>query len=219
MVSIRSTVLLTLVVGAAVRASTVLTEDEQKSYSDAFVRQQKQTKTFQADLKQTLRLRGLKRPVESEGRLSYRAPDSLLIKFTQPAGEYLLIKGDDVYLKKANRPLTHRTSTPGRTGPGQEMRFLLSLFQNGVAEFANEFNVQMSRTDGQLLVSLLPKKPDPRFPMSAIENVMELPSLEIRATKVNFDADNSVSYEFLNPRRNEPLDATLFEPPAADRKL
>src|SRR5437867_7020056 len=113
-------------VGRFVCALT-LSEAERQPYVDAFVRTQQLTQTYQADLKQTVRLHGLKNPVESVGRILYKAPDKLRINFTQPAGEYMLIGGDEVYFKKANRPL--------RKSADRNADMLLSAFQGGVKQW------------------------------------------------------------------------------------
>jgi len=59
-----------LVLAALTHAATPLNDVDRKPYIDAFVRKQQETQTYEATLKQTLRLRGLKEPVESEGRVS-----------------------------------------------------------------------------------------------------------------------------------------------------
>jgi outer membrane lipoprotein-sorting protein len=105
----------------------MLSDAERQQHTDVFVRTQQQTQTFQADVKQTVRLHGLKKPVESIGRLFYKAPDKLRIQFTQPAGEYLLIVGNDVFSKKTNRPL--RRSKDPNAG------MLLKLFQGDVSDW------------------------------------------------------------------------------------
>ena len=53
-----------------------------------FQKKQKQTKSFECDLKQILKIEDIKEPIESKGHIYYKAPDKLLIKFDEPANEF-----------------------------------------------------------------------------------------------------------------------------------
>ncbi len=183
----------------------MLSEAERRAHDEAFARLQQQTRTYQADLKQTVRLRGLQKPVESTGTIYFQAPGQLRISFTQPAGEYLLITGNDVYVKKANRPLRHNTADPNA-------QMLLSLFRGYVKDWEKKFRVTCARDADRLIVTLRDERIE-------IENVVALPSYEIRSVQVRFDADNSMTYEFTHAVRNQPLDGRLFEVSEFDRKL
>src|SRR5207249_767411 len=145
-----------------------LSEAERKPLVDAFVRLQQQTQTYQADLRQTVRLRGLNKPVESIGKIFYKAPGSLRISFAQPAGEYMLINGEKVYSKKTNRPL--------RKSKDRNAGMLLTLFQGGVKNWEEEFDITYAREDDRLFVTLQPRRTEMKV---EIENVVVLPSYNI----------------------------------------
>ena len=191
----------------------MLSVAERQPYVDAFVRAQQQTQTYQAELKQTVRLRGLQKPVESAGHIYYRAPGSLRLSFTQPADEYMLLTGDDLYLKKANRALIHRKS------PGENARMLLELFRGGEKDWEEKFDITYARENDHLIVTLHPKQPDAKMHGVEIENIVALPSYDIRSIQIRFDKDSSMTYEFSHAVRNAPLDDKLFEVSAFDRKL
>ena len=208
-----------LVLAALTHAATPLNDVERKPYIDAFVRKQQETQTYEATLKQTLRLRGLKEPVESEGRVCYKAPGELLMSFSKPAGDYLIVTGADIYLKKANRPLVHRKSAAKQTRPDQNAQLLLSLFQGGAADWGAQFDIDMARDGDQLIVTMRPKQPAAAARQVRIENMIALPSNEIRSIQISFGEDNSLTYEFSDAKRNRPIDDKLFVAPDSDRKL
>jgi outer membrane lipoprotein-sorting protein len=198
---------------------TSLSETERQPYIDVFVAKQKTTETYQARMRQTLRLRGLKHPVVSEARVFYKAPASLLMAYTKPAGDYLIVTGEDVYVKKANRPLTHRKNPTQRAHPAENAQMLLSLFQGGAKDWSELFNFEMARDDDRLIVTMHPKETDARSRDVLIENVIALPPYEIRSITISFGEQNSMTYEFSDAIRNESLDDKLFVPPASDRKM
>jgi outer membrane lipoprotein-sorting protein len=208
-----------LLLGATALALTPLNDTERQPYIDAFVAKQQHTQTYEAELHQTLHLSGLKKPIESEARVYYKAPDSMRLSFTSPPGEYLIITGDDVYLKKANRPLVHRKNSAQNNRPGQDARMLLSLFQGGAKDWGALFAFDMARDGDRLIITMHPKQGDAQARSFTIENVIALPVYELQSIQISFGQDNAMTYEFTNAMRNEPIDDTLFVPPESDRKL
>src|SRR5260221_8669166 len=93
MVSIRTTIAALLLTGGwgGVHADT---------NADAFVAHQAATRTFAADLQQTFHWSFPPKHVESLGHISYQAPDFLAIVLTNPAPELVLVRGDDLYIKR-----------------------------------------------------------------------------------------------------------------------
>ncbi len=188
----------------------VLSAAETDAFITAFNAKQGATQTYQAELTQQLQLRGLKRPAESRGQLFYRAPAELLLRYDQPAGEFLLLKDADVWFKKTDRPLVHRHQVAGGANPGKS---LLMLFRDDPDGVRRQFNVTVARTNSTLQVTLTPKEKDPHMRLVAIENVVREADLEVLSVRTIFEGQNQITYEFTNPRRNAPLDAALFAPP------
>jgi outer membrane lipoprotein carrier protein len=211
MVSIRSAFSILVLTGFTSYGSVVpVSEDEQKDYSIRFEKRQRQTRTLEADLTQTLRLSGIKEPIKSEGHLFYKAPHFLLIRFSKPEGEFVLIRGREVFVKKSGKNLVHRKLSEHSSLRETNILGLLAIFQN-VSEFDKDFNVAMERTKNRLFVTLTPKDTSGDRPV--ILNTLTLPELNIRAIRVTFGQSNNILYEFSNQKRNEEMDSKLFEPP------
>jgi hypothetical protein len=51
------------------------------------------------------------------------------------------------------------------------------------------------------------------FPLRSVENVIGWPSLDVRSMRIGLIWDSYITYEFRNPRRNQPLAAAVFEVP------
>ena len=98
------------------------------------------------------------------------------------------------------------------------MRFLLDLFQNGATNTLAHYDAVMTRTNAELRVTLTPKQPRPqsREPVR-IESWISLPDLELRQMRVQFENQNAITYRFIDPVRDEPLDGRVFEPRGEDR--
>jgi outer membrane lipoprotein-sorting protein len=206
MVSIRAALTAWLVVigPATARAET---------NTEAFVAHQATTRTFEADLRQTFHWSFPHRHVESLGRISYQAPGFLAMVFTSPAPELVLVRGDDLYIKRDKEALaTYRLEV--RNGkPTQKVQFLLSFFQNGCTNFAELFDARIESSDDAHTVTLLPKHPGRMFPLRSVDNVIAWPSMDVRSMRIGLIWDSYILYEFTNPRRNQPLDANIFEAP------
>jgi hypothetical protein len=214
MVSIRTAVTALLVgVGpAAVRADT---------NAEAFVAHQTATRTFAADVRQTFHWSFPRRHVVSLGQISYQAPGFLAMVFTSPAPELVLVRGDDLYIKRDKKALARYKLEVHNGKPTQEVQFLLSFFQNGCTNFAGLFDARTEsapisksgQTDDAHTVTLLPKHPGRMFPLRSVDNVIAWPSMDVRSMRIGLIWDSYILYEFTNPRRNQPLDASVFEAP------
>jgi hypothetical protein len=206
MVSIRAAVTALLVgIGpAAVRADT---------NAEAFVAHQTATRTFDADVRQTFHWSFPHRHVESLGHLSYQAPGFLAMAFTSPVPELVLVRGDDLYIKRDKKALVRYKLEVHNGKPTQDVQFLLGFFQNGCTNFAELFDARITPDDHALTVTLLPKHPGRMFPLRSVENVIAWPSMDVRSMRIGLIWDSYILYKFTNPRRNQPLDATVFEAP------
>jgi outer membrane lipoprotein-sorting protein len=220
MVSIRSTqclartlvfsVLLLTVLSAW--ASYTISEEEQKTHSLSFESKQRKTRSLQADLVQTLRIKGVDEPIRSTGRLYYQAPDLLFFEYTDPADEWMLIRGMELYVKKSDKGLVRRKLRPRSDMKGSSMGMLLSLFQNGATDYDDLFDIGMQRTKKQLFVTLTSKESENAEPIQ-IENTLSLPDLNIQSIRVRFDPKHQVLYELRNVIRNQSIDPTIFKVP------
>jgi hypothetical protein len=206
MVSIRAAVTALLIVGN-------LTGARADTNADMFVAHQVATRTFEADLRQTFHWSFPRRHVESLGHISYQAPAFLAIVLTNPAPEFVLVRGDDLYIQRDKERLAKYKLAVRNGKPTQNVQFLLSFFQNGCTNFAELFDACITRTDDVQTVTLLPRHPGRMFPLRSVDNVIAWPSMDVRSMRIGLIMNSYIAYEFRNPRRNQPLDARVFEAP------
>jgi len=206
MVSIRSAIAALVLTGGwvEVRADT---------NADAFAAHQAATRTFAADLRQVFHWSFPPKHVESLGHISYQAPDFLAIVLTNPAPELVLVRGDDLYIKRDKKALARYKLGVHNGKPTQNVQFLLSFFQNGCTNFAGLFDAQVTQTNDAQTVTLIPKHVLQMLPLRSVDNVISWPSMDVRAMRIGLILDSYITYEFTNPRRNQPLDAAVFEVP------
>jgi hypothetical protein len=206
MVSIRAAVA-ALLVGVGPAASRADTNAE------AFVAHQTATRTFEADVRQTFHWGFPRRHVESLGRVSYQAPEFLAMVFTSPAPELVLVRGENLYIKRDKKALARYKLEVHNGRPTQSVQFLLDFFQNGCTNFAGLFDARVTSSSDACAVTLLPQHPGRMFPLRSVENVIAWPSMDVRSMRIGLIWDSYILYEFTNPRRNQRLDATVFEAP------
>ena len=209
MVSIRSlgAALLIAGSGAVVRAA------DTNADTQAFIAHQAATQTFEADLRQTFHWTIPPHHVESIGHISYRAPGWLAIVLTNPVPELVLVRDGVLYSRRGNKPPAKYKSDVRNGKPTQNVQFLLGFFQNGCTNFAGLFNVHTTYRGDSHLGTLLPKHAAQMFPLRSVDNVIEWPSMDVRSMRIGLIFGSYISYDFSNPRRNQPLDARVFEVP------
>ncbi|HTS17660.1 MAG TPA: outer membrane lipoprotein carrier protein LolA [Verrucomicrobiae bacterium] len=181
--------------------------------ADEFVAHQVATRTFEADLRQIFHWGFPPRHIESLGHLSYQSPDFLAIVLTNPAPELVLARGDDLYIKRDRKALARHKLAVRNGKPTQNVQFLLGFFQNGCTNFADLFDAKIGRTADQCTVTLTPKHMLQMLPLRSVENVIALPSMDVRYMRIGLILDGYITYEFSNPHRNQPLNASVFEVP------
>ena len=147
------------------------------------------------------------------GHISYRAPDHLAIVLTNPAPELVLVRGDELYIKRDRKRLAKYKLEVRNGKPTQNVQFLLSFFQNGCTNFAGLFDVSVTTTDDVRTATLTPKHPLQMFPLRSVDNVIAWPSMNVRFMRIGLIMGGYIVYEFHNPRRNQPLDDAVFEVP------
>jgi|SRR5579862_2376566 len=195
-----------LVIGGAI-------DTRGETNADAFVAHQAATQTFAADLRQVFHWSFPPKHVESLGRICYQAPDFLAIALTNPAPELVLVRGDDLYIKRDKKALAKYKLAVHNGKPTQNVQFLLSFFQNGCTNFAGLFDAQVAQTGDVQTVSLVPKHALQMLPLRSVDNAISWPSMDVRSMRIGLIWDSYITYEFTNPRRNQPLDAAVFVVP------
>jgi len=181
--------------------------------ADAFVAHQAATQTFEADLRQVFHWSFPRKHVESLGHISYQAPAFLAIVLTNPVSELVLVRGDDLYIQRDKKAPAKYKLEVHNGKPTQNMQFLLSFFQNGCTNFVGLFNATVTQSNDVATVMLRPKHYAQMLPLRSVESVIAWPSFDVRSMRIGLIWDSYITYEFSNPRRNQPLAAGVFEVP------
>ncbi len=190
-----------------------LTAARADTNAEAFIAHQAATQTFEADLRQVFHWSFPRKHVESLGHISYQAPDFLAIVLTNPAAELVLVRGDDLYIQRDKKAPAKYKLEVHNGKPTQNVQFLLSFFQNGCTNFAGLFDATVTQSNDNQTVMLRPKHPALMLPLRSVENVIAWPSFDVRSMRIGLILDSYITYEFKNPRRNQPLAAAVFEVP------
>jgi outer membrane lipoprotein-sorting protein len=203
-----------IVMGGNLHAGQAASASDVAAFDKGFAAVQESTRTFRADVAQTLHLQGLAKPITSTGTLYYANPDKLLIRFSQPAGEWMLVNGSQVAIQKQGKPLERRDLTAdGRAS--SHAASLLDFFHADPARWHHDFDVSMTRDGARLFVHLKPWM-TPTATSQGVEQIvttLQLPGYDILEMDVTINAGNSVDYQFTHGVRNAALDPALFKIP------
>jgi outer membrane lipoprotein-sorting protein len=183
-------------------------------YDQGFSAVQQATHSYRADITQTLHLQGLAHPLTSMGALYYAGPDKLLVRFSQPAGEWMLVNGSQAAIQKAGKPIERRDlATQGRAA--SHAASLLDFFHADPTRWHHDFDVSMTRDGDKLFVHLKPWM-TPTATSQGVEQIVTtllLPRYDIVGMSITINAGNSVDYQFAHGERNAALDPALFQIP------
>lgn len=199
---------------AAPMHATPVSDADLARYDSGFAAVQRSTHTFKADITQTLRLQGLAHPLESVGTLSYADPDKLLIRFSKPAGEWMLVNGSQTAIQKTGKPLErHDLTAQGRSA--SHTASLLDFFHADPARWHKDFDVSMTRDGDTLSVHLKPWM-TPTATSQGVQEIVTkllLPKYDILEMTITLNGANSVDYQFAHGERNAAIDPALFKVP------
>jgi outer membrane lipoprotein-sorting protein len=181
---------------------------EQARYEKKFTQTQQSTKTFFASVRQILSLSGMKKPLVSLGKIYFQNPQGwLLIRYTQPKGEYVLLRDDELFIQKKGKPLKIQ---PLKNEGGFMM--LRRFFQEDAESWKKDFAVSMFKDAKDLIVMLTPKKRDKMQPLS-IETRVNRETFSPQKIRLFFEGDNEIIYEFNQAQRNVAISPQLFDLP------
>ncbi|MGV3533151.1 MAG: LolA family protein [Chthoniobacteraceae bacterium] len=203
--------LLTLCALQVVTQAAPLPPAKAKALHDRFEERQKETRTWSADFVQTLNMRGMKKPVISEGTITYRAPDSLRIDFRKPAGEYVLAVGNRLFIQKAGKRLAEKSLSDDNAG--KPIQSLLGLLQGRPAETEEQFVTAVSQESGAYVITLTKKEDGGGRLPRRITNIVAQDTMNIREVRVEMPSGGTLSYSFREIARNLPVSAAAFEVP------
>ncbi|MGH8520073.1 MAG: LolA family protein [Gammaproteobacteria bacterium] len=197
--------------GAATLAAP-LSAERASALRAQFQTRQRETLTWSATIVQTLTLPGVRDPVVSQGTLAYRAPDRLRLDYTRPAGEFVLVLGDRLFIQKTGARLAEKSLR--EDSAGKPFLSLLGLLRGQPAEQESDYTPEVKR-EGDGYAVVLTRKPDASSRMPArITNTIAADTLEVREVVVVLPSGGVLRYRFDDITRNRPLDAAHFTAPA-----
>jgi outer membrane lipoprotein-sorting protein len=195
--------------GITAASAAPLSPSKAEALRERFEAHQRETRTWSADFTQTLKMPGMRAPVASEGTIFYRAPGDLRIDFSKPAGEFVLIRGDRLFIQKPGKRLAEKSMNDNA---GRPFLSLIGMLRGRPTENEEQFEQEVS-DEGKSYVIVLTKKEDAskRLP-SRITNVVT-ESLNIREVLVELPNGGSLAYSFRDVSRNKPVPAAAFTLP------
>ena len=199
-----------LLAGSTTLAAPPLSTEEASALRARFQTRQRETLTWSAAVVQTLTLPGLRDPVVSTGTLAYRAPDRLRLDFTKPAGEFVLILGDRLFIQKTGARLAEKSLR--EDSAGKPFLSLLGLLRGQPAEEENDYTQEVRREDHYAVVLTRNAGASAQMP-ARIVNRIAADTLEVREVVVDLPSGGVLSYRFDAITRNAPLDPARFAAP------
>lgn len=175
-----------------------------------FQRRQRTAKSWSATFTQTVSMPGMRKPVVSEGALSYKAPGMLRLEFTKPAGDLVVVNGDRVFIQKAGKRASEKSLAEDRAGKPFES--LLGLLGGRPMEEESLYVPELSLDRGVYTLVLSLKPEGSKQLPKRITNTFDADSLEVREVLVELPNKGTISYRFSAVVRNRALDAGLFAP-------
>jgi outer membrane lipoprotein-sorting protein len=185
-----------------------LSPEEDADLTRRFIASQRSLRTYRAEFEQSLSLLGLRNPSVSKGTFSYRAPDDVRIDYSQPAGDFFLLRGEQFHLAKNGNPPRSYPATD------RSARVLVALrkIMGGRTEAGAGMVRKVRREGSDYVVTLTPETPSRDVP-ERIENRIDAGSLALKRMTVTLPRGTSMEFSFSNPERNAKVDEKLFEQP------
>ena len=184
-----------------------LSPEEMRRLEKRFVQTQQSIRTLRADFEQVIRMPGMRDPVVSRGEFLYRAPNDLRVTFTDPPGDYLLLRGDTFEMARAGKPPARKPSTDRSA---RALVAIRKVLRGEPESLEDKMDHKISRLDQEFVVSLTPVTRSPQLP-EKIENRVDAETLLLRNMTITLPRGMFLEYRFSRPRRNIPLDGTLFQ--------
>lgn len=172
-----------------------------------FFRAQQGHRTLTAAFTQTVTAPGLPAPVVSEGHVYYRAPDSLLVEYTSPAGDFLQLQGNRFTTRRSGDKIATRSADH----PSARALVALRDVLRGQPP-AEEMVRRVTREGAFFRVTLNPSFAGPDTP-GMIENLVEAKSLQLRSLGVSLPRGAVMTFDFRQIRTNRSLPSGLFSTP------
>lgn len=183
-----------------------LPENEAAALEQRFLSAQRNTRTLRADFRQIVTAPGLRDAAVSEGRLLYRAPDDLLVIYTKPAGDYLLLRGETFTSSRAGNLTTRNASHSS----ARALTALRDVLLGTPPDSPMKRDVSIG--SGEYTVTLVPSNAGPNQP-ERIENVLDASNLQWQSMTITLPRGATMQFQFSLVRRNAAIDTKAFDLP------
>lgn len=192
-----------------------LSPDQAAALRADFQKHWQQTKLLAVPFTQTVTMPGLRQPIVSTGTLAYRAPEELRLDFTQPAGEFVLVLGDRLYLQKTGKRVAVKSLS--QDNAGKPFRSLLGLLRGQLAETETQYTAEILRVDQNWRVVLTRKRGASGRGPERITNTIGTDTFHVREILVELATGGTIHFAFGKPQAKQTVPDNLFIPPAVGR--
>lgn len=185
-----------------------LSPAEDAILSQNFIESQRSIRTYRATFEQSVSLLGLRNPSVSKGTFLYRAPHDLRIEYSQPAGDFFLLLGNDFYVARDEKPVQKRPASD------RSARILVALrkVMNGHSDAGTKMTRKVRRDGTEFVITLTPETPDADVP-EKIENRIDGHSLFLKEMTISLPRGTRMQFRFSEPKCNAEVDMSLFAAP------
>lgn len=171
--------------------------------------------TWTADVTQTRNLKSLAKPLVTEGRVWFAAPNRFRWEIGDPPQTIAVRKTDEMLviyprLKRAERFPLHQQNV----GPFKDTLALLDAgFPRSRADLDSRFQIASQSVSNEVCtVVLRPKSPSARRMMPEVRVSFGTNDWTLRSTELQFGDGSTMHNRFTNPKLNPPIDERLFIP-------
>jgi len=182
---------------------------------DHWLTAQTKVDTWSADLLQTRHLKALNQPLLTPGRVWFKAPNLFRWELGNPVRTVAIREPERlVLLYPALKRAEIYPLTGDREGPWRSSLALLEAgFPRHRSQLESQFDIVSATSQdppGNWTLELAPKDKNARRWISRLQVVLQLPSLNLTATELEFGDGSRLRNDFTNILLNPPLDPTLL---------
>jgi outer membrane lipoprotein-sorting protein len=182
---------------------------------DSWFAAQANIHTWSADFIQTRTLKTLTQPLKAAGRVWFAAPNQFRWELGNPAQTIALRQADQMLVIYPRLQRAERYPMTGaQTGPWKDALILLEAgFPRSRADLEAKFRMSSQSISNEVLtLALEPKSAGARRMIPQLKVAFATNDFTLRATELQFADGSTLRNAFSNPKMNEKIDATLFEP-------
>jgi outer membrane lipoprotein-sorting protein len=182
---------------------------------DRWLAAQSKIQTWSADVVQTRTLKSFAQPLQSNGRVWFRAPTEFHWELGNPATTIAVRQTNQMLVIYPKfRRVEKYPLDPAKIGAWKDALALLEAgFPRNKAEMEERFQIVNVAPAGEVTeVTLDPKSSAARRMLQQLKIGFDNKDLALTFTELKFADGSVIRNDFKNPKINEPVDAKLFAP-------